>query len=514
MMGDGTPSMRGLYTCSFDRETGKCDTPELISDMWNRDGRYHHDMKLMNVQLDDLRSSIYARTFDTHRNSWEILRSPLNGVDFQSYFRTYPKFDLNDCGFKCCGDTGHTYVEVVPKTYVADGDDIFVAWNGFYQDCSDIYRKGKPLMWTLGISKLKKDAECVLTGGDEDVHFDTCSEPVSIVYQNSTGRSRVLPYGGFTIARSLTGRRMFFLSVLVSEGIDEGRLTSEVWISPEASRYSRSPGELQTIGTVLVKRAFFDQAVEDAGTIRLHLNKDGQPDHLCRTIFDAGVSCFPISMEEDGKVHASEPAFEFVSPEQVQETCSLSVFRNKPIMSVVSTVTTGLEVQWSSDGSPEKVIFACYGDASSFGNFTTADRDGNVVQTLHGAYPGSILFGTELSHQQQPQPQLDTYETKSENKGSSYLPSITVLSVVLVLALLHAYRRVSGKRMVRVRGDRVYAIDGRTSADGDDQDHVTFSQSVSNTAGAPFRTSYFELSTLERNYTETEVMSARAFWQP
>jgi hypothetical protein len=211
-------------------------------------------------------------------------------------------------------------------------------------------------------------------------------------------------------------------------------------------------------------------------------------------------------MEEDGKVYATKPAFEFVSAEKVQETCSISVYRNKPIMSVVSTATTGLEVQWSSDGSPEKVIFACFGDASSFGNFTTADRDGNLVQTLHGAYPSSILFGTELSHQQQPQ--LDTYEIKSENKGNSYLPSITVLSVVLVLALLHAYRRVSGKRMVRVRGDRVYAIDGRTSADGDDQDQVTHSQSVSNAAGAPFRTSYFELSTLEPNYTETEVISA------
>jgi hypothetical protein len=310
-----------------------------------RDGTYHNgDMRMMNVQVDDSKTYIYSRTFDPKRKSWEIIRAPVSTRPrFESYFRTYETFEWNECDFNCCGDTGHTYIQVSPKSYLADGNDVFISWDGFYKDCTDVYSASKVALWTIGISKLKKDAECIMTEGDERVNFATCTEPVSIVYQNATGRSRVVPYGGFTVARSPTGSRMFFLSILLSTGIDTGKVTSEVWISPEGAKYSRSSKDLQTIGALQVSSDVFDGAVEEVGTLCLHLNKEGLPDHLCRTAFNAGIYCFPITMQEDGAVHITEESREFVSSQQVNETCFFPQLQNNPWLAGVSTIATGLK---------------------------------------------------------------------------------------------------------------------------------------------------------------------------
>jgi hypothetical protein len=497
MMEDGSASLSGLYQCSFDRETGTCHSPQEIATGWFRDGRFHYNMALMNVQLDDTRTHIYSRTRDKKRKSWEIIRSPVDTINFESYLRTNPKIEWNECDWDCCEDTGQTYVQVAPKTFLADGNDVFVTWDGFYKDCTDIYTAAKSLVWTVGISKLKKDNDCILNGGDHEVNFATCSDPVSIVYQNATGRSRVVPYGGFATARSSTGRRMFFMTILHSEGIDDGKITSEVWVTPEGAEYATSPGELQTLGAVQVLGAFFDQEIQDVGSIRLHLNNDGAPDHLCRTIFDVGVSCFPFALSQGDRVSVTDEAREFVTSDMVYETCHLSIYKNKPYYNRIFTVTTGLEVLWDPLGNPEKIIFGCYGEAGGNGNFTTVDRDGNMVQTVHGAYPGSIMFGTQL-------PDKKSGSDTDSTKAYPYLwTHILLFSAVLMLALMFAYRIFYGKLLVRVSDNRVYAVDGRESdsLESPETEEVSVSNSGSFAMDNRLRTSYFELSTLETNDT-------------
>ena len=120
-------TLSGLYKCSFDRESGECDSPELIADKWLRNGKYHHgNMELMNVQIEKSEMMIYSRVFDSQRNSWEIIRAPLHAAPrFESYFRTSSVFEWNECNFNCCGDEGHTYVQVTPKSFFVEGDDVF-----------------------------------------------------------------------------------------------------------------------------------------------------------------------------------------------------------------------------------------------------------------------------------------------------------------------------------------------------------------------------------------------------
>jgi hypothetical protein len=394
----------GLYRCSLDKITGTCEHPSTIANGWYRDGRFHHDMPMMNVMFDEGNSDsssrfIYSRTHDKNRKSWDLIRAPLDTLNFESYFRTQESFDWNECDWNCCDGSGESYVRVTPKSYLVDNGEVFVAWDGFYKNCEGTYNSTDGLEWTIGISRIKKNPECILNGGDEDQNFALCTDVVSIVYQDGTGRTRALPYGGLSTTRApVSDKRIFLMTGLRSDGVDFGKLRSEIWIFPEGFAYSSSADDLQSIAPTEVRAVFFDEEIQDAGSLRLHHDDDGQLDHICRTAFDHGVSCFPVGMDEEGRVTADlDQEHTFVNPAQVEESCQVELYRNKPYYNQASTVTTGLEILWnSSSGQPEKVFFGCIGGIGGNGNFTTADRDGNLVPTLQGAFPGSILFGAAL----------------------------------------------------------------------------------------------------------------------
>jgi hypothetical protein len=464
LMGNSTASYKGLYKCELDPGSGLCHSPELITDEWIHDGRLHRGIKLMNVQLHDAGNTIYARTFDAKRDSWEIIRAPIDSsITFEPYFRTQEKLEWNDCGFKCCEPTGYHYLMVKPKTFFLDDDDIYIAWDGFWKDCSDAFSRATP-RWTIGVSRLKKDPECVLTGGDSEANFALCTEPVAIVYQNDVGRSRVLPYGGFQITKAPDGTRIYFLSVMHSAGIDEGKLTSEVWVAPEGIQHTKNPNQLQTFDPQQINAFLFDEIIEDAGTIRLHM-VDGVPNHVCRTAFDAGVFCFPIQMAFDGRISYAGQTHQLVSHEQVQETCDIPTYHKDSYIEQIAAETTGLEVLWDDEGNPETLFFGCIGEAGGMGNFSTAYRNGTVAQTIHGAHPGGILFGTELVREKQTllsSPQSNPRGIRSRMVTcSSYLAVFAVVATVVVALRKTLIRR----RVVRLYS-RVYGVEGSFSVDG------------------------------------------------
>lgn len=73
----------------------------------------------------------------------------------------------------------------------------------------------------------------------------------------------------------------------------------------------------------------------------------------------------------------------------------------------LSAVSTGIAVLWSDDSHghmPRLITFGCYGEMNYHGNTTTVFDDGTVVQTIVGAYPGSLFFGPDLHHEEPPQP--------------------------------------------------------------------------------------------------------------
>jgi hypothetical protein len=473
LMGKATSSFSGLYKCSLDARTGTCNSPLLVADSWFHDGRTHKGVRLSSVQLDDSKETIYARTYDYTRNSWELLYATLETRLFRSYFRTQETVEWNDCGFKCCGNTGHTYLQTIPKSFVLDGDDVYVAWDGFYQNCSDPYSSSKgKLMWSIGISKLKKTKDCVMTSGDAQVDFAPCTDPVAIVYQNATGRSRVLSYGGLEVTRMDQGKLIFFLSVLHSQGIGEGEFTSEVWVAPSGARFSKSPGEVQAFGSMPVMSGSFNEYLDDAGTIRLNYDKHGRPRHLCRTVFEQGVFCVPINMDVTGKVYVTGVAREFVTPGQVQQTCLVPDPVLHPGIKSLPSLTTGLEVIWDQDGRPDMLFFGCFGEAGSWGNFTTVNSNGKMTQMIKGAYPGSILFGPALPYI--PAPDVITpppyrlptrQEPPAEKSGMSGFFVFAIL-VGVVAAVFGLRNTVQRRRILRVYS-RVYDLGGFSGTDED-----------------------------------------------
>jgi hypothetical protein len=501
LMGKSTASFSGLYKCSLDARSGKCNSPLLVSDSWFHDGRLHKGVRLFNVQLDDSKETIYARTYDYERNSWELVYTTLETRLFQSYFRTQETVESNDCGFKCCGNTGHAYVQTVPKSFVLDGDDVYIAWDGFYQNCSDPYSSSKGnLAWSIGISKLLKTKDCIVMSGDKQVDFASCTDPVAIVYQNTIGRSRVLSYGGLEVASTDQGKRIFFLSVLHSQGIDQGEITSEVWVAPSGAHFSKSPDEVQAFGSVTVMADSFNEHLDDAGTIRLNYDKHGRPNHLCRTIFEKGVSCFPINMAVLGKVYVTGATHEFVTPEQVKQTCLVPDPTQHPGSKSLPSLTTGLEVSWDQYGRPDMLFFGCFGEAGSWGNFTTINRNGNMTQTIKGAYPGSILFGPALPYIPAPDmitpppyrpPPTPQAEPETSGLSGFYMFAIMVGVVATVFGLRQTLQRRG--RILRLYG-RVYDFGGFSDAD-EDSGVESVDLAASRAQSSLLNSSYVELPT-------------------
>jgi hypothetical protein len=192
-----TATFPGLYECQLDRESGTCENPLLVVDTWNHNDEHQRGLDLMNVEMDDVNSMVYSEFYNGERQSFEILRAPLESpVKFESFFRvgqesSYTTWNGKNCLMECCEGAGRSYYQVIPRDYVVDGDEVFVSWDGFYQDCNDEFFYKKGLLWTIGVSKILQTAECVSTGGLEDVNFAECTTPAAIIYQHGIARHEV-----------------------------------------------------------------------------------------------------------------------------------------------------------------------------------------------------------------------------------------------------------------------------------------------------------------------------------
>lgn len=303
--------------------------------------------------------------------------------------------------------------------------EVFISWEGFYQHCDPANlneEEEKKLEWTIGISRLRtEDPYCFIDQVDVmENNFARCTEPVAIAYQSHKGRNVVLPYGGLTVIPShisSTGHkshRSFLLSTLMSPEIHphRGELTSHVWAIPDGGKpkglnWFHEHLSLSGNGTV-VDTVFMDAGVRNGGTLRLHTNPiTGQPDHICRTIFNKGIGCMPIAItEKDESVHIEPQGDEKIvlTEEQVTWFCKLPFAdRSKRIDFVRrTTLVTGLDVVWNENeddgaGSPRQIIFGCHGDEGGRGNFgaiyvDSSQGNANPTRVIPGAYPGSVLF--------------------------------------------------------------------------------------------------------------------------
>jgi hypothetical protein len=255
----------------------------------------------------------------------------------------------------------------------------------------------------------EKAAAAVYDKDEMDAHFPRCTEPVSIVYQSSRGREVVLPYGGFAVIPSSSigkvpgnDKRSFLLTVLTSPGIGEGELTSRVWAFPEGRNSPKDGLKRQDLtgpGTV-IDAIFMEQNVWDGGTLRLHHNPTtGKPDHLCRSIYNKGIECLPLTVNIRGGIPVVEstgnPEF-FLSGEQTSLFCRVAdVHRTKRVdWDRKTTLVTGLDVQWDDvTGEPERIFFGCWGGEGGNGNFGSVERDGsNLMRVMDGAYAEAVVF--------------------------------------------------------------------------------------------------------------------------
>jgi len=504
-----------------DLKRESCHVATILADSRNFfSDRKHSEFVLRNIQFDlsSLRSSsnrkankkanqkkgetkknfIYANSHIVGGVDWEIVRAELpqqgdfnskvlnkNGtLQFEYVFRSLEAIGWNECDFDCCikddvideqwdEDTNtnyeykHAYLRTNIRSFVVDEHtgDVFVSWEGFYKDCTDVFAASKKLQWTIGISRLKmEDTKCTFLGRSDHTfksegQFARCSETVSIVFQSSRGREVVLPYGGFAvIPSSATGnKRIFLLSVLSRPEIDSGDLTSRVWAFPEGGNALRDESKRQdlTDNFTVVDEIFMDANIWDGGSLRLHYNStSGKPDHLCRTIFGEGIECFQITVGTDTVYSSSDPQ-SFLSKDQTATFCRLgdadktrhselddwnsnwSHSYNRGKWERLTTLVSGLDVQWNKlSGQPERIYFGCWGGEGGNGNFGSVEKNGmNLLQVIPGAFASSVLFfPSELEGTIDPR-------DPSINKSSVSSSFLKIMAVALTLVVAAMYRR-------------------------------------------------------------------------
>jgi hypothetical protein len=488
---------------NFSPKTGTCSDAKLIVDSWDVShgsnghdhgsmmdgGMMHHNSKenskhshskrgldLMNVQIDEATNTLFTGYFDKYRNSFEILFAPLRApITLQSYFRTAIVSSNNACRMACCEDSGHTYFKVQPRDFAVDKGDIFVSWDAFYQDCSSSsYTAKAGLKWTVGVSKILTDnPDCVRhdrDDSDQEVSFAECTKPVAIAFQDSEPRKKLLGYAGLAIANTGGdfGKRLFFLSALHQVNVNE--LNNELWIVKEGD-VNTGPDVVEVDSVLAIDHRFADISVDDVGSMRLRKDGNGVPTGLCRTAYDAAIVCHRVRVDSDGNAELWTKNT-YVTKEKVAESCSVAKSDHYPATKLISSVATGLEVFWSDDSTddnPDYVIFGCYGEMNYHGNITTAFGDKRIVQTIAGAYPGSVLKGVDVHRAPEPvvqdsfpAPNHDFREqyqkkyrtaTRSHTAPSSTGPSGFFLVCVLLLGAIVLFIQKRTHRQQEVIGE-------------------------------------------------------------
>lgn len=461
MTGQRSPTFDGLYMCELDQTTGKCLEAQLVVDKVELNGQHHRGLDLMNVVIDEQERFFYTGYFSGERGSWEILRASYDSTPIllESFFRTTQMVWNSENILKCPDNGSHTYFQVEPRSFVLDGGDVFVSWEGFYQDCRNRFGSKVGLLWTIGVSKIKKSQDCILNEGLKPVNFEDCTVPVSIVYQDTTARQVMHGYSGIAVSRSPSGMRVFFLSILGRSSIDGA--WSEIWTMPEGEDYSKNPKASGRFAHVHVSESFLDHPVDNVGTIRLRLDANNIPSAACRSSYNDGVHCYALQVQTDGTFIAKEEK-QYVHRHHLEERCTVKS-SHFPITDVLPPMATGLEVLWddnSPDEMPTMLFFGCYGEITGLGNFTTVLADGNIRETVHGAHPGSIVFGKRVQPQSVPHgdylpPAMDINKTRS-NGGSLVCYLVAFAAVATLAAVLYSKR--SKQRKISVRYDNYHLI--------------------------------------------------------
>lgn len=340
-----------------------------------------------------------------------------------------------------------------------DGGDVFISWDGFYQDCNDRFGSKAGLLWTIGVSKIIQSQECILNGGLEPVSFEDCTVPVSIVYQDTTAKEILHGYSGIAVSRLPSGKRVFFLSIL-GRSIGEGAW-SEIWTMPEGDDFAMNPRASERFGSVRVSEAFLEHPVDNVGTIRLRLDENNVPIAACRSTYDAGVFCYALDVQANGKIIVKEEK-QYVNRHHLEERCTIKS-SHYPITELLPPLATGLEVLWDEDSPdvmPSMLFFGCYGEISGRGNFTTALADGTIRETVHGAHPGTIVFGKQVQPEYIPHgdylpPELDVHKTRGH--GGSILSNLLLVAALATLAAI-LYPKRSKPRQVLVSYDHYHLV--------------------------------------------------------
>ena len=503
---NGNIAYTGLYKCAFD-DNGEesehgCSEAQVVAMPISLHNVQFHNGESEPIEEDISTSNhsyIYANRYvdntieypDAQVGSWEITRAKIPNLDelqFESIFRTLQVFDWNECNFKCCpynsttdydpfeysdGEENnyysytHAYVRTIPRSFSVDETtgDIFISWEGFYKSCDPANpNQEKTLDWTIGVSRLKTGDSYCTTNQANVMHnnFARCTEPVAIVHQNSTRRDIVLPYGGFTVipARENRNRRTFLLSALTSPESEGGHINF-VWAFPEGEDRDRSIFSLNDGGTSL-DDVFPD--VWDGGTFRLHYNtKTGRPDHLCRSIFQKGIGCIPITEASNGDIIPQGDEKIVLTEESFGAFCNIeskdSRFGERSTYE--APLMAGLEIVWDESdqdgtGLPKQAIFGCYGGIeNSNGNFGLVDissGDADVpVQVMKGVYPGSILFPPKELEQSLSHSQPNDFSTTTS--PSAFAQHLSMIVICILLSALY-YILHSKSRSLRSNAQR------------------------------------------------------------
>jgi len=510
-----------------------CHVASKLADRLNFYWSRHTELQLRNVQFDlsSLRSKetkrksaskrnfLYANTHGQyihshHEPDWEIIRAELpqqgdfdssvlqadGTLRFESVFRTIEEISWNECMFDCCvkaedivaDEYKQAFVRAFVRSYAVDEHtgDVFISWEGFFKDCDHDFGPQKNLEWTIGVSRLKtEDPSCTLLVESDESYkhssfFPRCTEPVSIVHQSSN-RNVVLAYGGLSIIPASStgesvgddGKRSFLLSVLDRPDFTHGETTSRVWSFPEGANAIKDNFTIQEVGKgKVIDSIFFNQNIWDGGSIRVHYDPStGKPDHLCRTVYEQGIECLPISVTiQDGYPVVYPTSYKshmFLSKDQTAVFCRLGDADETSRLEWgrKSTLVTGLDVQWNHEsGEPERIFFGCWGGEGGNGNFGSVERNGNHLrQVLNGAHADAVLFlpqeleGTIDPREEPPtdHPRPCVVEARAAheaqnasslgNNSSSSSKSVMVGLTVVVLALclaIYKRRRLIGSR--------------------------------------------------------------------
>ena len=349
--------------------------------------------------------------------------------------------------------------------------------------------------WTIGISRLKLEhPTCVFLGNDDQevwknhLDFERCMEVVSIPYQDQRAYQVMLSFGGFAVTPGgvfgEASQRSFLLSVLnyeIEQPFNSKVATTTVWAFSGTNRtdfddkdHTSLKPQILTNPGVKIDELFMSQSVWDGGSLRLHYNKSKKtPDHLCRTLLEAGIECFPISVSvQDGHpvVKSTAKPTIFLSKQQAGKFCRLGDAdrTQRPEWGRRTTVVTGLDVEWNDEtGEPERIFFGCFGDEGGNGNFGSVEKNGeNLMKVMDAAYSEAVLFlPQELEGTMDPIPESDwnTYsnggDIYSSLSGDIHLASNdshsgTVVSIIVGVSLLLCAAGIFAYKKMKSRDSR------------------------------------------------------------